>query len=419
MILGLKDTAIPNDVTTIGAGAFAGRSNLTSITLPESVARIDSAAFSGCSGLTSITIPNSVTSIGNHAFAGCSALTSVDIPNSVTSIGSRVFYGCSGLTSVDIPNSVTAIDDYAFSGCSALTSVDIPNSVTRLGYDAFSNCSGLTSVTIPESVTTIDNYAFSGCSALNTVICKVTSRGGDTSDLVPPAEPVAPEPGIDPVFAEWLMPFNPAHPVAEATMSNYTEVDDTDLYDKVYTEEECREKWTEYYQAVKDNLGTAARRLNVQQQVNVRMNYYFTDGDRYLKRDGELVNKTTYANEWNSYEWSLEQYESDLLRYGYMLCVPKTYYSTFYNVSQSDATLYVYASVIDAYKAIEPWSSFGTILPIDEEDPSAVETLPASEDGTSTMDAADAPIYDMVGRRLAEKPTSGIYIQGGKKYLVK
>ena len=75
--------------------------------------------------------------------------------------------------------------------------------------------------------------------------------------------------------------------------------------------------------------------------------------------------------------------------------------------------------MIDVYKATEPWSLFGTILPIDEEDPSAVETLPASEDGIYTMDAADTPIYDMMGRRLTEKPASGIYIQGGKKYLVK
>ena len=76
--------------------------------------------------------------------------------------------------------------------------------------------------------------------------------------------------------------------------------------------------------------------------------------------------------------------------------------------------------MIDVYKATEPWSLFGTILPIDEEDPSAVETLPASEDGSATDGiGADAPIYDMMGRRLTEKPSSGIYIQGGKKYLVK
>ena len=33
--------------------------------------------------------------------------------------------------------------------------------------------------------------------------------------------------------------------------------------------------------------------------------------------------------------------------------------------------------------------------------------------------AEDAPIYDLMGRRLQKKPESGYYIQGGKTYFVK
>ena len=58
-----------------------------------------------------------VTSIGGGAFAYCSGLTSVTIPNSVTNIGGGAFEGCYGLTSVTIPNSVTSIGESAFSGC--------------------------------------------------------------------------------------------------------------------------------------------------------------------------------------------------------------------------------------------------------------------------------------------------------------
>ena len=42
----------------------------------------------------------SVTSIGDGAFAYCSSLTSITIPSSVTSIGEDVFWYCSSLTSV-------------------------------------------------------------------------------------------------------------------------------------------------------------------------------------------------------------------------------------------------------------------------------------------------------------------------------
>ncbi|MDY4161502.1 MAG: leucine-rich repeat protein [Prevotella sp.] len=53
-------------------------------------------------GCKNTIIPESVTSIGGRAFYGCSGLTSVTIPNSVTSIGFYALSGCSGLTSVKV-----------------------------------------------------------------------------------------------------------------------------------------------------------------------------------------------------------------------------------------------------------------------------------------------------------------------------
>ena len=170
LIVGCKNTIIPNSVTSIGRNAFYGCSGLTSVAIPNSVTSIGGGAFCFCSGLTSVTIPNSVTSIGGYAFCDCSGLTSVTIPNSVTSIGVYAFCDCSGLTSVTIPNSVTSIGYRAFANCSGLTSVTIPNSVTTIGKNAFSGCSGLTSVTIPNSVTSIGEYAFEDCSGLTKLV---------------------------------------------------------------------------------------------------------------------------------------------------------------------------------------------------------------------------------------------------------
>ena len=165
----LASITIPNSVTSIGNNAFYGCASLTSITIPNSVISIGNYAFYGCYNLASITIPNSVTSIGNYAFYGCSKLTSITIPSSVTSIGNDVFHGCSKLASITIPSSVTSIGNYAFYGCSSLTSITIPNSVTSLGNYVFYNCSGLESITIPSSVTSIGNYAFSGCTNLTSI----------------------------------------------------------------------------------------------------------------------------------------------------------------------------------------------------------------------------------------------------------
>ena len=102
LIIGCKNTFIPNSVTTIG-----------------------SSAFELCIGLTDIIIPNSVKSIESDAFNGCSSLTSIAITNSVKSIGVAAFADCSSLTSIIIPSSVTRIDDYTFRGCTSLRTVII------------------------------------------------------------------------------------------------------------------------------------------------------------------------------------------------------------------------------------------------------------------------------------------------------
>ena len=226
LIVGCKNTIIPNSVITIGEDAFSGRSGLTSINIPNSVTTIGSNAFSFCSGLTSINIPNSVTTIGGGAFsetawfnnqpqglvyAGLVAYkykgsmpegTTIALNDGTLGIAQQAFYGCNGLTSISIPSSVTEIGHEAFAGCSGLSSIivksgnpiydsrnncnaiietasntliagckntTIPNSVTTIGNKAFEFCSGLTSINIPNSVTIIESAAFNGCSGLTSV----------------------------------------------------------------------------------------------------------------------------------------------------------------------------------------------------------------------------------------------------------
>ncbi len=79
LLVGSKNTIIPNNIISIGDYAFSGR-RITSITIPNSVTHIGNGAFLQ-SGLTSITIPSSVTSIGRGAFISCSSLTSVTFEN--------------------------------------------------------------------------------------------------------------------------------------------------------------------------------------------------------------------------------------------------------------------------------------------------------------------------------------------------
>lgn len=81
--LDVVDINIPNNIKSIGAGAFTNCSDLQRITIPDSVTSISYGAFSGCTSLESVVIPNSVTYIGDSTFSGCTSLTSITIPNSI------------------------------------------------------------------------------------------------------------------------------------------------------------------------------------------------------------------------------------------------------------------------------------------------------------------------------------------------
>jgi len=170
---------IPNNVTSIGEGAFFNNKNITSVNIPDSVTKIEFRAFSG-SGLTSVTIGNGVTSLADtEAFRDCSRLTSVTIGSGLKDIGDA-FWDCTSLASITVdannPN-YSSVDGILYNKAKTefvlvprdkTGNVTIPNSVTSIKENAFATTK-IASVTIPNSVTSIKKNAFWNCNNLTTV----------------------------------------------------------------------------------------------------------------------------------------------------------------------------------------------------------------------------------------------------------
>ena len=154
--LGALEYNIPDGVTSIGFGAFAGCSSMTKITIPKSVTSIGDFAFSNCRSLIDIHLPESVLTIGRGAFGACSSLKSVTIPKGVTVINSSLFQECTNLSYVNIHDDVVEIDAYAFYG-SNLVEITLPKNLKEVGSYIFANCNNLLTIKFRGATPPIDN----------------------------------------------------------------------------------------------------------------------------------------------------------------------------------------------------------------------------------------------------------------------
>ena len=224
LVLGCKNTIIPEDVTSIGTSAFEGCTGLTSITIPNSITSIGDNAFSGCKNLKEVTtLPTIPPTLGYGAFGGCNSPTliypensnyfswsnyfsnlgyyengisewwvdnegnatvvckepwnsenhldayngdkiikAVYIEEGFTHIGGLIVNGdnCKYVEKVILPSTTQVIGDNAFDGY-ALTEIYLPEGLKEIGDDAFWGCR-LKFVVIPSTVETIGSCAFWG-----------------------------------------------------------------------------------------------------------------------------------------------------------------------------------------------------------------------------------------------------------------
>lgn len=375
----------------------------------DSVNSIGDGAFYHCTGLTSIIISDSVTSIGSNAFRDCSSLTSIINGNGVTSIGSNAFKGAAwydnqpdGLiyigkvaymykgemapnTHITIEDGTTEIASNAFNGYDALSSIDIPNSVIRIGERAFNGCDSLSTITIPNSLTTIEKYAFQGCKGLTSL-----NLGNGVKSIGERAF-------YDCNTLNTITFPNSLRSISRDAFRNtawYDNQSDGLIYtgSVVYKYKGTMPSETQIL--IKEGtMGIAAYAFDgCSGMTSVVMPSSMTFiGIRAFGRCTNLLDVYCYAA-------TVPEVEDA----GGAANVP------FYKVPTSSATLHVPAASLDAYSTTSPWSGFGSIVPITDEDAiSEIKALPVaiqSQGGcisvTGISEGSQITVCDISGKFL-------------------
>ena len=277
----------------------------------------------------------------------------------VAAISNAAFIYNTTLTNITIPNSITNIGSSAFNGCTTLASIDIPNSVTTIRASAFEGCTALESVNIPYNLETIEERAFSGCTALTSIDfpSSVTTIGASAFEGCTALESVN-------------LPAN-LETIEENTFSGCSALTSIDIPDNVTT-----------IGASAFSRCTALTRLYIPESVST-IEAAFTSCNNITEI---YSNSTTPA---------------------------KIRTSTFSGTVRTNATLYIPAGSLSAYKAASARLTWGKFSNIVEMDFTGIYDIEAEDSFQGAKDV----YYDLNGR-IAVSPTKGIYIINGKKIVI-
>lgn len=187
------------------------------------------------SSIKKVTFNGNITSIGAYAFAGCSNMTMCDLPETVDKIGQYAYYNCTSLEKMRIPDAVTSIQTYTFAGCSALSWVDCGLGIQVIEPFAFTNCTNVRYIVVNGTCTKIKANAFTGdTKAILLLIGKQSKTGfedytGIDDAQSNPGQNVARICYLNDIDSGRILKRYPANSTTASNMDSET-VRDTDLY---------------------------------------------------------------------------------------------------------------------------------------------------------------------------------------------
>lgn len=255
-----------------------------------------------------------------------------------------------------------------------INSVEIGDFVTSIGNSAFSGCFGLTSIIIPKDVTSIGSEAFMGC-PFRTIVSKQQNPEGFTN-----------------AFSTQVYNHTPLY-VPQNTYWDY--VFNSEWYRFLHIKEFATEE-VQARQAymLADTKGT---------------NFVVYNAGNDTLEEKEYVHQVDESS--LSSNWVVENMGSKAA----LLNLGANKYASIDAEGRMSLSESPQALDITFDNGVAEVNGRQMMMVInDNEEVTAVVTLRGETSVVGEGSDSNAPIYDLSGRRLTEKPKRGLYIQGGK-----
>lgn len=422
----ITSASIPATVQSIGARAFYECAELTAVRLSDNITEIGDDAFTRCYKLKDINIPKNLQRLGEYAFVLCYSIEELTLPKTLTEIGDCAFYGCQGLRTLtveagnpkylaedgvlfnhdkttliffpalnnmshyDVPATVNTIESAAFYG-SKLKSITLPPMLTKIGAEAFVLMEQLESISIPSSVNTIGNGAIGACASLKEIYVSDGIQGIGEAAF-----------SENPSLVKVHLPEELTR-IESLLFKGCTSLSEVNIPENVnyIGSDAFRDCQSLIEITIPDKVETvgwdAFRGCCELEKITVGRSVTVLAGGAFYGCDNIREIRSYIEEPFNVVDYD-EKY-GDMLQAG--RCFPE-------EVTQ-EAVLFVPQGTIEKYRSKQGWRDFVNII----------ETYETSIEEISVHNENPVMYYNLNGQRLDGGPTKGIYIQNGKKIVVK
>ena len=365
-----KDVQYHGDKETISS------IKLEKLILPANRTEIGEYACSYAANLCVVQLPASLRIIGVSAFEDCTNLTvdSFTFPESLEVLKSQCFLGCSRLIGeVIFPEGLKRIESAAFMNC-YIWSENLPQSLEFLGCAAFSGC-GFTEVNLPDNCELeLDGRQFADNSKL------VRAHLPETCEIVP-----------------------------EGIFLNCVKLKDVNIPSDakcvlMNAFNNCASLQSVYFPEGMEILFFSAFKSCSSLSEVMLPSTLKTVGNSCF--EGAVEVKNLYCKALVPPACSKVSYPN--------ACPFGSYEGTDRHGMSRDTPLYVPVGTADLYRSTWGWNYFNNIIETDD-----FPSLSVSDIDVDGGEDADAPVYDLMGRRVDSPQPGQIYIRAGKKFTVK